>query len=597
MANMSDMSGHKGQAALEYMMTYSWALVVIAIVVGVLIFMGILRAPTAGICTGYEKLAYADHTMDSNGNFALYLSNGTGLGIKNISVAFSDELGGTAATSAGIVAPGNDFIIFGQTNIKKGEQYKGAITISYVRGKYARHIEKITCAGFASEEAALPLAIWLASDWSTGDYSSATDVNAAIPGELRLRTVASYASYGTLTSNIYDANKKIGWSRASWNSLQPEGTAITLQTRTSDDNTNWSAWSGAYSNPSGSAITSPSGRYIQYRINLTTLNSNNTPTLYDISIEGTAQQAPLAGAFSISDDTYAEFNSGTLQNMQVQGNSLRLSASSPVPVALPGGNFSSAADFNSYWASSCNYIYDGYAPQHACSYENAQGNPSGSMYLYTNCCTPQSHCAGSIASIDKEITGNITFDIKADNNANGSIYVQAGSSLLYRQQDVDFPSFTPVLLNPAFDYQGNPTGITNGTTLKLYFFAYACSGGYSKIWLDNVHMDIPTYSPAGSFVSTPFNLSSPRDLRTITWNSALPTGTGLKFQMRAGTSLPDLNSAQWLGPTGAGDYYTAQNSAINSALDSRQWMQYRAFLDTNAAASTPIINSVVITYS
>ncbi|MBI2530392.1 MAG: hypothetical protein HYW05_04580 [Candidatus Diapherotrites archaeon] len=594
---MANMSMEKGQAALEYMMTYSWALVVIAIVVGVLIFMGILRAPIAGICTGYEKLGYADHTMDSNGNFALYLSNGTGLAIKGISVAFSDELGGTAATSADVVAAGNDFIIFGQTNIKKGEQYKGEITVSYVRGKYARHIEKITCTGTASEVAVLPLTIWLSSDWSSGDYSSAADVNAAVPGELRLLTIASYPAYGTLTSNIYDANKKISWSRASWNSLLSEGTSITLQTRTSDDNVNWSAWSGAYSNPSGSAITSPNGRYIQYRINLTTFNSNNTPVLYDISIEGTGQQAPAAGAFSISDDTYAEFNSGTLQNMQIQGNSLKLSASSPVSIALPGGDFSSTADFNNYWASSCNYIYDGYAPQHACAYENAQGNPLGSLYLYTNCCTPQSHCAGSIASMDKEITGSITFDIKADNNANGSIYVQAGSSLLYRQQDVDFPSFNSVSLNPAFDYQGNPTGITLGSTLKLYFFAYACSGGYSKIWLDNIHMDVPTYSPSGTFASAPFDLASPRDLRTITWNASLPTGTGLKFQMRSGNSLQDLNSAQWLGPTGAGDYYTTQNSAINSALDNKQWAQYRAFLDTNAAASTPTINSVVITYS
>src|SRR3989344_8335757 len=225
MANMS--IGKKGQAALEYMMTYSWALVVIAIVVGVLIFMGILRAPVAGICTGYENLGYADHTMDSNGNFALYLSNGTGLAIKGISVAFSDEIGGTAATSASVVAAGNDFIIFGQTNIKKGEQYRGTVTISYVRGKYARHIEKITCTGIASEVAVLPLTVWLASDWSAGDYSSATDVNAAIPGELRLLTVASYSAYGTLTSNIYDANKKISWSMASWNSLLSEGTAIT----------------------------------------------------------------------------------------------------------------------------------------------------------------------------------------------------------------------------------------------------------------------------------------------------------------------------------------------------------------------------------
>ena len=38
---------NKGQAALEYLMTYGWALIVIAIVVGVLIF--IVSSPTSGV--------------------------------------------------------------------------------------------------------------------------------------------------------------------------------------------------------------------------------------------------------------------------------------------------------------------------------------------------------------------------------------------------------------------------------------------------------------------------------------------------------------------------------------------------------------------
>ena len=587
----------KGQAALEYMMSYSWALVVIAIVVGVLIFMGILRAPITSICTGYEKLGYSDHTLDANGNFALYLSNGTGMTMKNISVGFSPELGGSAASSASVVASGNDFIIFGQTNVRAGEEYKGTITVSYVRGKYARHIEKITCTGTASLQAAAPLLMWFASDWSTGDYSSASDVNVTIPGELRLRTTASYASYGTLTSNIHDAGKKIDWTAIKWNASAPQTTSITLQTRTSDDNMNWSAWSGAYSNSAGSAITSPDGRYIQYRANLTTLDSDITPTLYDLSIQGNELQSQIAGLYSISDDTQAEFSAGALQNTQVQGNSIRLSASSPVPAALPGGDFNSSADFNNYWASSCNYIYDGYAPQHACSYEGAQGNPAGSLYLYTNCCTPLNHCAGSMVSMDKEITGDLKFEIKADNNANGFIYVQAGSSLLYRQQDVDFGSFTQISLDPAIDYQGYPTGITIGSTLKLYFFAYACSQGYSKIWFDKIHMDIPTYSASGTFISAPRDLGSPKDLSTITWDANIPASTQLKFQMRSGNTQADLNASAWQGPTGISDYYTVPNSAVNSALDNKRWVQYKAYLDTTLSTYTPTINGVVITYT
>ena len=128
------LKSQKGQAALEYLMTYSWALVAIAIVVGVLIFMGILKAPSSGTCTGLEKLAYEDHTIDSNGNFILYLKNGTGMQITNVQATPGEAFSGACSATPATVNAAKDFnIVCTNTGISAGQTYAGKITIGYMR--------------------------------------------------------------------------------------------------------------------------------------------------------------------------------------------------------------------------------------------------------------------------------------------------------------------------------------------------------------------------------------------------------------------------------------------------------------------------------
>src|SRR3989338_9853299 len=138
----------KGQGALEYLMTYGFALLIIAIVIGVLIFMGILKAPSAGTCTGLEKLAYEDHTIDSNGNFILYLKNGAGMQIVINSTLPGADFSGSC-TSPTVVNATKDFnVVCTNTGISAGQTYAGKITIAYMR-KNARHTESATCTGTA----------------------------------------------------------------------------------------------------------------------------------------------------------------------------------------------------------------------------------------------------------------------------------------------------------------------------------------------------------------------------------------------------------------------------------------------------------------
>lgn len=71
----------KAQAALEYLVTYGWALVAILIVVSVFFAIGVLNPESyqTGTCRGFGKIGYIDHAVDASlGEFKIILANGSG---------------------------------------------------------------------------------------------------------------------------------------------------------------------------------------------------------------------------------------------------------------------------------------------------------------------------------------------------------------------------------------------------------------------------------------------------------------------------------------------------------------------------------------
>ena len=96
--------------------------------------------------------------------------------------------------------------------------------------------------------------------------------------------LASYTSGGTFTSSMLDAGRAATWGNATWTAVLPAGTSFVVETMSSSDGVTWSAWSQVGSN---GAITSPSGRYLKYRIRFTTTDPTQTATLYDISFTWT----------------------------------------------------------------------------------------------------------------------------------------------------------------------------------------------------------------------------------------------------------------------------------------------------------------------
>jgi uncharacterized membrane protein len=88
-----------------------------------------------------------------------------------------------------------------------------------------------------------------------------------------------YTPNGNYTSPFYNASSVTFWSNAYWSGDVPEGTNITIQFQTSEDNITWSAWSSEYSD-SGSDLTSiGNSSVIKAKFNLYTNDTHYTPTI------------------------------------------------------------------------------------------------------------------------------------------------------------------------------------------------------------------------------------------------------------------------------------------------------------------------------
>lgn len=116
-----------------------------------------------------------------------------------------------------------------------------------------------------------------------GDMSAAVD-GISEPGAVTLRKSAdnTYPESGVLTTTAAECNLA-GSGRVSVTSeYVPGTTAISLiETSTSDDLIDWSAWQAVGSN---GELASPNRFYIRYRVTLTTSDNTQTPKLLDITL-------------------------------------------------------------------------------------------------------------------------------------------------------------------------------------------------------------------------------------------------------------------------------------------------------------------------
>ncbi len=140
----------KGQSALEYLMTYGWAILIVIIVGAALYSMGIFNpsATTGKTKTGFTQIDINDWKYDTSGTLIMVLENRVGGSITLTSVDFTG--GGTtvANTTSTTVAAGKTATMQVDDNATPtvGDGYELDVTIAYTKGAIS-HTETGTLIG------------------------------------------------------------------------------------------------------------------------------------------------------------------------------------------------------------------------------------------------------------------------------------------------------------------------------------------------------------------------------------------------------------------------------------------------------------------
>ncbi len=126
----------------------------------------------------------------------------------------------------------------------------------------------------------------------------------------KLYKLGAASTKGTYESPVFDAGGISRWGRIRW-----LGEGVTVQTRAGNSlrpDATWSDWSPVLSDASGSPVTSPNARYLQYKASLNSatahldnissayLPQNNPPVIHSITV---SQQAPPAAAAKTANPT------------------------------------------------------------------------------------------------------------------------------------------------------------------------------------------------------------------------------------------------------------------------------------------------------
>lgn len=135
----------KGQAAMEFLMTYGWAILVVLAAIGALAYFGVL-SPSNFVpdkCTS-QGFTCADHSLASGtpGTVTLYLTNNMGFSASNVTVSLTDQNGneccaaGDACASDATFANGEQLgagsgYAFTGCNLVSGARFQGNIVVTY----------------------------------------------------------------------------------------------------------------------------------------------------------------------------------------------------------------------------------------------------------------------------------------------------------------------------------------------------------------------------------------------------------------------------------------------------------------------------------
>ncbi len=108
-----------------------------------------------------------------------------------------------------------------------------------------------------------------------------------------VKVSGAYALSGIYTSSVFNSGGSTVFDALNWTGSKPSGTVVSIETRTSANLVDWSAWQ-----PLGAsgAIVSPEGQLFQYRVTLTTTDPAVSPRVEEVVVTyqlGPDESAPI----------------------------------------------------------------------------------------------------------------------------------------------------------------------------------------------------------------------------------------------------------------------------------------------------------------
>jgi hypothetical protein len=114
-----------------------------------------------------------------------------------------------------------------------------------------------------------------------------------------------YAERGSVCSEVLDAKIISKWGALCWEGVAPQGTSVTVATRSgnvAEPDDTWSDWSEEQTNAEHSVITAPPARFLQYRVSLATTDPARSPAVRAVTLRyKTTNQAPEVVKITVPD--------------------------------------------------------------------------------------------------------------------------------------------------------------------------------------------------------------------------------------------------------------------------------------------------------
>ena len=128
----------KGQTAVEFLMTYGWAVLIVMIMIAALFYVGVLnprgKMPTS--CTLPPGFSCYSEKLDSNGNLYLRIGQATGRSVTITGITCSNVSSATPSATSIVIPNGRQENVTGSSGIPCAgaagkDVYRGYIIFTY----------------------------------------------------------------------------------------------------------------------------------------------------------------------------------------------------------------------------------------------------------------------------------------------------------------------------------------------------------------------------------------------------------------------------------------------------------------------------------